>query len=116
MSEFVTVADEDEIPRGSAKAFSVGGKLVAVFHTEAGEFHAIDDLCPHQGASLSAGHVEGNAVMCPWHAWRFSIEDGRWLDADTGKIRCGSYEVRIEDDEIQVRVPKIDGESGTPMS
>ena len=105
MSDFVTVADLDEIPEGQAKAFPVGGKMVAVFHTADG-FYAIDDMCPHQGASLSAGHVEDKAVMCPWHAWRFSIEDGRWLDADTGKVRCGSYEVRVEDEEIQVRVPK----------
>ena len=102
-AEFVTVADADEIPRGQGRAFSVGGTLVAVFHTDDGQFHAIDDLCPHQGASLSAGHLEGKAIMCPWHAWRFSVEDGRWLDADTGKVACGRHEVRVVDDEIQVR-------------
>ena len=105
--DFIAVADEDEIPVGSAKAFPVNGKLVAVFHTEDG-WYAIDDLCPHQGASLSAGHVEDKAVMCPWHAWRFSIEDGRWLDADTGKLACGSYAVKVEDEEVFVSVPKGD--------
>ncbi|MEZ6075449.1 MAG: Rieske (2Fe-2S) protein [Pirellulaceae bacterium] len=45
------------------------------------KYYAIDDFCPHQGASLAAGYiVEGCAVACAWHHWRFSLEDGTWLD------------------------------------
>jgi nitrite reductase (NADH) small subunit/3-phenylpropionate/trans-cinnamate dioxygenase ferredoxin subunit len=57
------------------------------------------------GASLADGHVEDDAVMCPWHAWRFSLTDGTWLDNSRSKIRSACYEVRVEDGAIQVKVP-----------
>jgi nitrite reductase (NADH) small subunit/3-phenylpropionate/trans-cinnamate dioxygenase ferredoxin subunit len=41
-------------------------------------------------------------VTCPWHAWRFDICDGTWRD--NPKIKIDAFEVRVEGDEIQVRV------------
>lgn len=102
---FVTVARVGDIPPGQSGAFPVGGKMVAVFN-EDGQYWAIDDCCPHMGASLSAGYVDGGVVTCPWHAWRFCITDGTWCD--NPKVKTGSYEVRIVGDEIQVRVPSLE--------
>jgi len=101
MQEYVTVARIGEIAEGESAAFPVGEKIVALYHS-AGKYHAIDDLCPHMGASLSAGQLEGKTVTCPWHAWRFSICDGTWLD--NPRLKVDTFEVRIEGDEIQVRV------------
>jgi nitrite reductase (NADH) small subunit/3-phenylpropionate/trans-cinnamate dioxygenase ferredoxin subunit len=80
----------------------LGGKLIAVFR-DGGEFFAIEDCCPHMGASLSEGHVENGIVTCPWHAWRFRLRDGAW--ADCLRIKIGSYPVRVEGDQVQVQVP-----------
>ncbi|REJ68604.1 MAG: Rieske (2Fe-2S) protein [Planctomycetota bacterium] len=102
MSEFVTVAKVGAIPEGEGATFTVGDRLVAVFLTD-GKYHAIDDLCPHMGASLGEGHVEDGVVSCPWHAWRFRVSDGTWCDNPKLGVDC--FEVRIEGDEIQVRVP-----------
>ncbi len=102
MSEFVTVARVDEIPVGSAMAYPVGDRLVAVFNCGAGKFHAINDLCPHQGASLAAGDFCEGVVICPWHAWRFRVTDGAWLD--NPRIKTDVYEVRVVGDEVQVKV------------
>ena len=104
MSEFQTVAKTGDIPLNEGRSYVVDGRMVGVFHVDDG-YYAINDICPHMGASLSAGPVEGKAVMCPWHAWRFSICDGSWLDAPKSKVRTETYEVRIEGDEIQVRIP-----------
>ncbi|HMO45293.1 MAG TPA: aromatic ring-hydroxylating dioxygenase subunit alpha [Rubrivivax sp.] len=35
-----------------------------------------DDRCPHRGASLSLGRVQGATLECPYHGWRFA-HDGR---------------------------------------
>ena len=100
-SEFTTVAKVGDIPDGSGSAFAVNGRMVAVFN-EGGKFFAIDDFCPHMGASLAGGYVEKGVVTCPWHAWRFCIYDGKWCD--NPRIKIDAFEVRVEGDDIQVRV------------
>lgn len=101
MPEFTTVAKTTDIPLGEGRAYAVAGRMVAVFHTAEG-FHAIDDFCPHMGASLAGGYVEDGMVACPWHAWRFSLNDGAWCDNPRLKVDC--FELRVEGDEVQVAV------------
>ena len=81
---------------------TVDGREVAVFRTADG-FQAIDDFCPHMGASLSGGWVENGVVTCPWHAWRFRLADGAW--ADNPRIKIGCYAVRVSGDDVEVEVP-----------
>lgn len=104
MAEFQTVARVGEIPEGEGRAFPVDGRMIAVFNV-GGEYTAINDTCPHMGASLAAGYLEGTAVTCPWHAWRFCVSDGTWLDNPNAKLNTDCYQVRVEGDEIQVEVP-----------
>jgi nitrite reductase (NADH) small subunit/3-phenylpropionate/trans-cinnamate dioxygenase ferredoxin subunit len=101
MSEFVTVAKVGDIPEGHGASFLVGQRLVAVFN-DGGSYFAINDLCPHMGASLAEGHLEDGIVSCPLHDWRFRISDGTWWD--NRRIKTDSYEVRVQGEEIQVRV------------
>lgn len=103
MSVFQTVCRVGDIAEGEGRAFKVGPKLVAVFRA-GGQYFAIDDVCPHMGASLSGGYLEDGIVTCPWHAWRFRLADGAW--ADNPRIKIGCYAVRVEGDEIQVQVPE----------
>lgn len=102
MAEFTTVAKVGEIKEGLGQAYAVNGRMVAVFKV-GDEYHAIDDFCPHMGASLAGGPVDGNTVVCPWHAWRFCITDGKWCD--NPRIGIDTFEVRVVGDEIQVLVP-----------
>ena len=104
MAEFQTVARVGDIPEGEGRSFAVNGRMVAVFFV-GGVHSAINDFCPHMGASLASGYVEGNSVTCPWHAWRFCVKDGTWLDNPGSKVRTDAYEVRVSGDEIQVLVP-----------
>lgn len=99
---FITVAAEGAIAEGTGQAFPVQGRMIAVF-LEQGQYHAIDDLCPHMGASLADGYVEGGVVSCPWHAWRFRINDGTWCD--NPKIKIDAFPVRVLDGQIQVGMP-----------
>ena len=112
MSEFQTVAKVGDIPEGQGRSFAIGGTVVGVFLSQ-GRYLAINDFCPHMGASLAEGHVEDDAVMCPWHAWRFSLTDGTWLDNSKSKIRSACYEVRVEGPDIQVKVPPAIGAEQT---
>jgi nitrite reductase (NADH) small subunit/3-phenylpropionate/trans-cinnamate dioxygenase ferredoxin subunit len=111
MSEFTTVAKVGDILEGQGIAYAVNGRMVAVFK-EGERYYAIDDFCPHMGASLAGGHVCDGIVVCPWHAWRFCIKSGQW--ADNPRIKIDAFEVRVVDDEIQVKV--LSKESQNPSS
>ncbi len=105
MAEFRTVARVGEIPEGEGRAYEVAGRMIAVFHV-AGKYSAIYDTCPHMGASLASGYVENGGVMCPWHAWRFCVTEGTWLDNPKSSLRQEVFETRTAGDEIQVKIPE----------
>jgi nitrite reductase (NADH) small subunit/3-phenylpropionate/trans-cinnamate dioxygenase ferredoxin subunit len=97
VADRIVVAREGEIAPGGCRVVTVNQREVAVFHVD-GQYFAIDDRCPHAGASLSGGHVENGIVTCPWHYWRFRLCDGAW--ADNPRIRTRSYPIVVEQGEI----------------
>jgi len=101
MGEFETVCKVHEVKEGEGKTISLRNKLIALFYVD-GRYHAIDDVCPHMGASLSGGYLENDIVTCPWHAWRFRVTDGTW--ADNPRIKIGCYPVRVVGDDIQIQL------------
>lgn len=104
MSEFVTIAKLGDIPSGEGRAFSVQGRRIAIFFQD-DRYFALNDFCPHMGASLAEGYLEGTGVICPWHAWKFCVKSGTWLDNPTAKVKSEAFSVRIEGEEIQVLLP-----------
>jgi nitrite reductase (NADH) small subunit/3-phenylpropionate/trans-cinnamate dioxygenase ferredoxin subunit len=99
---YQSVAQVGEIPEGQGRVFEVKDRLIAVFQDN-GQFYAIDDACPHQGAPLSDGIVFDKSVTCTWHGWRFSLEDGRHLDGS--RCRVATYPVRVHEGMVQIAVP-----------
>lgn len=97
--EFVNVASVDEIPRGEAKTVVVGAYEIAIFHV-GDEWYAIENTCPHQGASLALGWVHERTVTCPWHAWCFSLETGRMTLMDLEGV--ATFELRIDEGRIAI--------------
>lgn len=102
MAEFRVICRTADVADGASRAFPVGDKLVAVFH-RGEQYFAIDDVCPHMGASLSEGDVEDGVVACSWHGWRFRLADGVW--ADSPRVKIGCYPVRVVGDEVQIEWP-----------
>ncbi len=51
-----------------------GGSLV-LFNID-GTLYAINDSCPHNGASLFCGRLQGQLVQCPAHGLRFDLATG----------------------------------------
>ena len=102
MSEFTTVARVGEIREGRGRTFTIGDREVAVFLVD-GRYYAMDDYCPHQGASLGTGDVYEGMVICNKHMWGFKLADGSCPDAPG--LTADTFEVRVRGDEIQVRVP-----------
>jgi 3-phenylpropionate/trans-cinnamate dioxygenase ferredoxin component len=78
MSTFVKVATRAELPLGGKKLVEVDGRPIAVFNVE-GAFHAIDDVCTHDGGPLAEGELIGCEIECPRHGARFDVRTGRPL-------------------------------------
>ena len=107
---FKTVGKVGDIAPGTGKAFEFGDQMVAVFLETDGTYLAIDDLCPHMGASLASGHFSEGIVTCPWHAWSFDARDGAWCD--NRRLKIDTFEVRIQNDEIQLAAVESDDPAG----
>lgn len=102
MSQRHPVTTLENLPPGTGKAFMVVNRRLAFFNVD-GRIFAIDDLCPHEGASLAEGTLDGTTVICPWHTAEF--------DVTCGKVLCPpavedvrSYPVFLNGDTIEVEL------------
>ncbi len=75
--------------------------MVALFNNN-GEFQAIDDMCPHAGASLAEGWLDDGCVTCPWHAWQFRLEDGAYIQ--NPRMKVDVFPVRVDGTDVIVTV------------
>lgn len=64
------LASQELKPR-QVKAVNILGEELAVFRGKDGRVAALDAYCPHMGAHLAEGRVEGNELRCFFHNWRF---------------------------------------------
>lgn len=99
---FTRVAALSELTPGKGKQVTVGGRKIALFHLD-GKVYAVDDTCPHRGASLSEGQCHMGQVMCPWHATRFDLTTGKAL-CPPAKSDIKAFAVQVVGDEVQIEV------------
>ena len=102
MERWVQVGSASELAAGQGRTVRAGELRLALFN-DGGELFAIDDACPHQGASLGEGALHDGRVICPWHAWVFELRSGR-CPRDTHEP-VGTYPIRLSGDTIEVRIP-----------
>ena len=99
--QFQRVALLSEVPPQTGKSVTIQQKKLALFNL-AGIFYAVDDYCPHRGASLGAGFLAGQRVLCPLHLFDFDLLTGACGTMPHLCVR--TYEVKIEGEEIFVRL------------
>lgn len=114
--KFVPVARVGEFENGQMKAFKVDNREVLLALVE-NKYYAADNICPHMGANLSFGKLEGTILTCPRHASKFDLIDGRvirWTDWTGIKARASKlfrpvrplvvYPVKVDGDNILVEI------------
>ena len=80
MSAQLACYDEDVPMEGTFRVELEGesGPVeVAIVRDDAGELHAISDICSHGAVSLSDGEVEGCTIECWLHGSRFDLRTGK---------------------------------------
>ena len=68
---WIAVHDSDDLPVGRAKPIRIMGDDYVVFRTESGVAQVTARRCPHRGAPMHLGWVEGEEIRCVYHGWKF---------------------------------------------
>jgi nitrite reductase (NADH) small subunit len=98
---WIRIATTAEIPPCEAREFVVEGRIVAVFNV-AGEYFALDGICPHQGGPLGKGLLQGCILTCPWHGWQFDVRTGRHQASPT--LKQAGWPIRVDDEQLFVEM------------
>lgn len=106
---FVFIAKLEDLPQGKGYVFKVEDKTLAVFRIDDRCF-AINNVCPHQGASLGKGTLKGFVVSCPWHHQQFDIRSG--FGPDGGGYCVVNYDVLVDKGNVFVCLKKRDWLTG----
>ena len=100
--KFTPLLPESDLPEGELKR--VLYKETPLLLVRRGDrVFALAETCAHLGGPLAEGKLEGDTVVCPWHASRFALESGEVVDGPSAfpqpclktRIRNGQIEVRI---------------------
>jgi len=97
-----TVGPIQELPDRESTLFRSGPYQIALFRID-DEVRAIDNECPHAGASLSMGETDGETVYCPWHMWGFDTKTGVCMTISGCQVDV--YPVVIENGIVKVDLP-----------
>jgi 3-phenylpropionate/trans-cinnamate dioxygenase ferredoxin subunit len=106
---FIEVAQVNEVPTGTMKSYSAGGKQILIANID-GKLYAINDVCTHAGGDLSKGKLEGKIVTCPRHGSKFDVTTGKCISGPKivflrfkAKDET-AYEVKVEENRIKINV------------
>jgi len=69
-------APSRDVRRGRVYALDMLGRKLALYRGAGGVARCVDAYCPHMGAHLALGRVEGDSLRCFFHGWRFDGEGG----------------------------------------
>ncbi|MGB5704315.1 MAG: Rieske 2Fe-2S domain-containing protein [Polyangiales bacterium] len=93
-----TVATSDEVEAGQVLTVKYFGEELILYRTASGEAHLTEAYCPHLGAHLGSGTVQGENLRCSFHGFEFG-GDGRCVRTAYGKgvprkAKLGTWPIR----------------------
>jgi len=104
---FVEVAGIEDLAESGRLRVEVEGERISLFHAE-GEYFAIRDTCPHKKtAPLIRGTLDGAAIKCPNHGFRFDLRTGACNVSEELATRV--YPVRVSGGRILIGLPGEEG-------
>ena len=100
-SNFVKVANLDELDEGKPRAVRVEGQSVALFKHN-GNIYATDNQCPHMGYPLTRGRVRGGVLTCDWHGWSYDMGGGGCFTGGCDDL--STFPIEVREDEIYIDI------------
>jgi nitrite reductase/ring-hydroxylating ferredoxin subunit/uncharacterized membrane protein len=100
-TDWTDVADAGTLEQDKPLRVDAGGVPVVVVKT-ADRLFALSATCTHAGGPLDEGDVVDGCLVCPWHASRFRLEDGRPMRGPA-TVDQPVWEARVQDGRLEVR-------------
>jgi len=101
MSDWVNAGNVSDFLPGTWRMVDVDDVSVLVFNID-GEFYAIENLCTHDGGTLSDGHLEGDEIVCPRHGAHFCVRTGA-VTQPPAYEDVPTFQTRVVGDILQVQ-------------
>ncbi|NBO64112.1 MAG: Rieske (2Fe-2S) protein [Acidobacteria bacterium] len=78
----------------------IGNSVITIFRSDQGDdnYCAINDRCPHRGASLIDGFLDSGKIFCPWHDYDFDLRTGASSIAPDLSVQ--TYPIRIDSNGV----------------
>ncbi|WP_137918515.1 Rieske 2Fe-2S domain-containing protein [Hydrogenophaga sp. 2FB] len=100
-----------DLPPGSRKlVFRPGQESIVVLNVN-GQFFALENSCPHAGASIASGACQGHVLSCPAHGLKFNIQNGQCTASPD--LRIPIYDVVVQDESLWLRANEPAGDPST---
>jgi len=68
-----------ELKENPIKRIRILGEDLVLYRGEDGHYGLVEERCPHRGASLAYGRIEGASLRCSYHGWLFDRQ-GKCLE------------------------------------
>ncbi|MBV8889252.1 MAG: Rieske 2Fe-2S domain-containing protein [Alphaproteobacteria bacterium] len=96
---WMPVSRAEDVAIGQAKPIRIMSEDFTLYRGQSGAAQVIDYRCPHRGAQMHLGWVEGDDIRCVYHGWKFDpsgqcIEQPAEEAGFARKVRTGSYPTR----------------------
>ena len=96
---WMAVGRSQDLPKGTAKPIRIMSVDYTLYRGESGRAQVIDYRCPHRGAQMHLGWVEGDDIRCIYHGWRYDctgqcVEQPAEDSSFAAKVRIGTYPTR----------------------
>lgn len=59
-----------DVRRNRPQAYELGRRRIVAYRDAGGGVNALDARCPHLGADLAQGRVDGRGLVCAFHGWQ----------------------------------------------
>jgi phenylpropionate dioxygenase-like ring-hydroxylating dioxygenase large terminal subunit len=70
--QWYVIGKKNDFLANRPKKIQIWNTNYVVWRNENNTIIALDDVCPHKGASLSAGKICDNNIVCPYHGYEFN--------------------------------------------
>lgn len=61
-----------ELRKGDKRELDFLGEDLLLYRSESGKVYCVQAYCPHMGANLKEGRIEGEDLRCAFHGWKHS--------------------------------------------